>query len=100
MAVILTRLRELTSRDLGTGPRGVTPAAEHTSDGQQLAVNNPSPPLEAGIAGAEELRARGDICIKSSNFNRHSNGKISSPGSNTCCDEVENLPGKSTGDAI
>ena len=54
LAEILTRLRELTSRDLGIGSSGVAPADEHTSDGQQPADNNPSPSPEAGTTGAEE----------------------------------------------
>lgn len=40
---ILARLRELTSRDLGTGSSGVTLTAEPTKNGQQPAVHNPSP---------------------------------------------------------
>ena len=55
---ILTRLREPASRDLGIGSSSVTPAAEHTSSGQQPADNNPSPSPEAGATGAEEVRAR------------------------------------------
>ena len=53
LAEILTS-RELTSHDLGTASSGVTPAAEHTSDGRQPAVNKPSPSPEAGTTGAEE----------------------------------------------
>ena len=34
LAKIVARLRKLTSRYLGTGLNGVTPAAKHTSDEQ------------------------------------------------------------------
>ena len=55
---ILTTLREVTSRDIGIVLTLITPAAEHTSDGQQPAVNNSSRSPEVGTAGAHELRAR------------------------------------------
>ena len=53
LAEILTRLHELISRELGAGSTGVTPAAKHTSDGQQPVINNSSPSPEAGTTGAE-----------------------------------------------
>ena len=55
---MLTRLSELTSRDLGIGWSGVTPAAEHTSDARKPLDKNHSPSPEAGTTGVEEIRSR------------------------------------------
>lgn len=41
VAEMFARLRELTSRELGTRSSSVTPAAERTSAWQQPAVHNP-----------------------------------------------------------
>ena len=100
LAEILTRLRELTSRGLGIGSSGV-----HRQPNTQ--VTGSSPRTTTLVHHRRRVQRvlkntclSGDSCIRSSNFNHHSNGRISSPGSSTCCDEVESLSGKPTGDAI